>query len=80
MEIKVITRATLEAHEKAEQLLAVVSEAAEDKRFHLSLADHRKFRDLCEDMERMIDKAWVKSMEVPVDLPVNGQLQQVKIK
>lgn len=80
MEIKTITRHTIETHEAIENLLSVMRQAKEDKRFHLSLADSREFRDLCDDMEKMLDECWTVSIQIPLDLPIRGEMQSAKIR
>ncbi len=80
MEINKITQVTLTAHTAIEELVMVMRQAKEDKRFHFSLADSRAFRDLVDDMENMLNEAWRTSIEVPIDLPVDGEMQTVSIK
>lgn len=67
------------AHTAVEYLAAGVKEAVEDTRFKMSLADHRKFRDLCNEIENMADEAGRESLKIPAQLPVRGNMQQAKI-
>lgn len=63
-----IVKATLAAHEACEALNQVVKRAVADTRFKLSLADHRHFRDLCDDMTLILNEAWRESIKIPADL------------
>ena len=76
-ELKTIIRAVIDTHESVERLKCVVKQAVEDKRFRMSLADNRMFRDLVNDMEIMLSEAGQTAVAIPLDLPFNGKKQEV---
>lgn len=73
MEIKTLTAKTVEVHKATEELLNITEQAVADKRFKMSLADHRAFRDLVDDMELILNRAWRESIKIPADLEYRTQ-------
>jgi hypothetical protein len=70
MEINSITKATLAYHQAAKELDSVLDQAVADRRFKLRLDEARKFRDLVDDAEKLGNRAWRKSLKVPIELKV----------
>ena len=70
MEINTIEKIALRYHEAAEELDHILDQAVSDRRFKLKLDEARKFRDLVDDAELLGNRAWRKSLEVPIELKV----------
>lgn len=64
-----IVSATLKVHEACEDLASIMAKAKADRRYRFLLTDARAFRDLADDSENLITRAWRDSLEIPVEVP-----------
>lgn len=75
-----IVKSALSAHEAVELVHTKVRQAIDDRRYKMTLADSRAFRDLIDDIMLMLNESWRGSLQVPLEELVEALVTNGKQK
>lgn len=66
MELREIMKESVVVHDAVEVLERTVKSAIDDGRFKMDMEEHRKFRDLIDDTQKILNRAWRGSLQIPL--------------